>query len=165
MQITFIHLLRHTLPALALGVAMAVEAKPKKELFIPMDFSTCGYHASETAIPNVPNMIYVEAQEGDCSPLLQQAIDYIQTLKPGKNGHRGAILLSEGTFRLLSPLRINTSGVVIRGMGSKATILKKEGAERGAAIYIEGNHAMTASDTLALASVKVMAGATSLPLP
>ena len=164
MQITFIHLLRHTLPALALGVAMAVEAKPKKELFIPMDYSTCGYHASETAIPNVPNMIYVEAQEGDCSPLLQQAIDYIQTLKPGKNGHRGAILLSEGTFRLLSPLRINTSGVVIRGMGSKATILKKEGAERGAAIYIEGNHAVTASDTLALASVKVMAGATSLPV-
>ena len=164
MQNTFIHLLRHTLPVIALGVAMAVEAKPKKEVYVPMDYSTCGYHASETDIPDVPNMIYVEAQEGDCAPLLQCAIDYVQALKPGKNGHRGAILLSAGTFRLASSLRISTSGVVIRGMGSGATILKKEGAERGAAIYIEGSYAMPASDTLAIASTKVMAGATTLPV-
>ena len=85
---------------LALGVcaAPAAAGKPKKELYIPMDYSTCGYHASERNIPDVDNAVYVECAEGDMHDALQRAIDYVSTLKPDENGHRGAVLLGEGTF-------------------------------------------------------------------
>ncbi|MBQ4022386.1 MAG: pectate lyase [Prevotella sp.] len=138
--------------------------KPKKQLFVPMDYSTCGYRASEQAIPDVPNVLFVEASEGDCSDLLQRCIDYVSTMKPDREGCRGAILLGEGTFRLSQALRIQTSGIVIRGMGKGKTVLRKLGADRGAAIYLEGQRRMTTGDTVSVASEKVTAGSTRLTL-
>ena len=67
--------------------------KPEKKLYVPMDYSTCGYRASEKAIPNVPNAVFVKAVDGDCTDRLQRAIDYVATLKPNSEGQRGAILL------------------------------------------------------------------------
>ena len=60
--------------ALFCGTALAQKKAPK-ELYVPMDFSTCGYHASEARIPDVKVAAYVAWQEGDCSARLQQAID------------------------------------------------------------------------------------------
>jgi hypothetical protein len=117
---------------------VAAPKKPKPVLYVPMDYSTCGYHASEQAIPNVAVAAYVEWQEGACSALIQQAIDRVSKQKADAHGHRGTVLLSEGTFRLDSPLRINTSGVVLRGMGREQTRLVKYGVDRGAMIYLEG---------------------------
>ena len=51
--------------------------KPEKKLYVPMDYSTCGYRASEKAIPNVPNAVFVKAVDGDCTDRLQRAIDYV----------------------------------------------------------------------------------------
>ena len=138
--------------------------KPKKEVYIPMDYSTCGYHASETIIPNVKNVITVNAESGDSYASLQRAINYVASLKADKNGHRGAILLGKGIFRIRQPLRISTSGIVLRGMGRNKTTILKTGVERGALIYIEGGYELSGKDTLQVAENKIVAGSTSLTL-
>lgn len=140
------------------------QKKPKKELYVPMDYSTCGYHASEQAIPNVQAVISVAAQEGDCSDIVQQAIDKVATQKADATGMRGAVLLGEGTFYLDQALRIPASGIVLRGMGKDKTILKKRGFDRGAIIYIEGQQDKPlAGDTLRVVG-KVTAGSTQLTI-
>ena len=113
--------------------------KPKKELYIPMDYSTCGYHASEQPIPDVKAAVTVSWQAGDCARLIQQAIDQVASLKPDADGHRGAVVLGEGSFIISEPLRITASGIVLRGMGRNKTTLVKQGVDRGAMIYLEGN--------------------------
>lgn len=80
--------------------------KPKPVLYVPMDYSTCGYRASEQPIPDVKNVVYVD-QATD----LQRAIDYVLAMKSEK---RGAILIAEGTYYLDQPLRISASGIVLR---------------------------------------------------
>lgn len=160
------HLLFTAMLAAGLCATAPAEGKGKKEVYIPMDYSTCGYHASEANIPDVRNVVYVKCRmdDGDSRALIQRAINYVASLKADKNGHRGAVLLGEGTFYIDEPLRINTSGVVIRGTGRGKTTIVKRGVDRGALLYIEGNTRMTGGDTIALADSKVKAGATSLTL-
>ena len=150
----------------SLFVLMLCQAapKPKKQLYVPMDYSTCGYRASEEAIPDVPNVLFAEAQAGDCSDLLQRCIDYVSTLKADREGRRGAILLGEGVFHLSRPLRIQASGIVIRGMGKGKTVLRMQDVNRGAAIYVEGQRSEIMGDTVGIAEAKVMAGSTRLTL-
>lgn len=156
---------RFVVAILCLGLSgiLFAQKKPKKELFIPMDYSTCGYHASETTIPNAPVVAFVEWQAGDCSTIIQQAIDQVAKMKPQANGIKGAILLGEGTFPINQPLRITTSGIIIRGMGRDKTTLVKHGVERGALIYIEGQQEKPSAtaDTMFVAGEKLAAGSTS----
>lgn len=147
-----------------LCTAQAMAGKAKKEVYIPMDYSTCGYHASEKPIPDVKNAVYVSNNGTDCYERLQRAINYVASLKPDKNGHRGAVLLGEGTYNISKPLRISASGVVIRGAGRGKTTIIKHGYDRGALLYIEGGMSMTGGDTIAIAGQKTMAGATTLTL-
>ncbi len=141
--------------------AFSAERKPP---YIPMDYSTCGYHASEIAIPDVPNVVYVAKHDGDCYEILQRAIDYVATLEPDSNGHRGAVLLGKGTFFISKPLRINTSGIVVRGSGRENTIIIKQGVDRGSLFYIEGGMKMEGRDTIAVADTKVRAGSVAIGL-
>lgn len=131
-----------------------------------MDYSTCGYHASEGCIPDVRNAVFVDCKgnDTDASIRLQRAIDYVASLKADKQGHRGTVLLGEGTFYLDSPLRIASSGIVIRGMGKKKTKLVKRGFDRGALIYIEGKCSLTKGDTLNVADEKLKAGSRTITL-
>lgn len=151
--------------SLALGLYTATWAggKPKKA-FIPMDYSTCGYHASELSIPDVRNVVTVTKTQGDCSSRIQKAIDYVASMKADKNGHRGTILIGEGTFYLEQPLRISASGVVLRGMGKNKTRLVKKGFDREALIYIEGKNSLTKADTIKVADQKLAAGSNKLTL-
>lgn len=110
--------------------------KQPKSVYIPMDYSTCGYHASEKAIPQVDAIYYVTPQEGDSYELIQQAIDKISSMKPKKNGFRGALLLKEGTYYIDKPLHISASGIVIRGEGRDKTTIIKRGVDRGAVISL-----------------------------
>ena len=41
-----------------LGVTLAAPKKPKPQLYVPMDYSTCGYHASEEPLPSVAVAAY-----------------------------------------------------------------------------------------------------------
>lgn len=118
--------------AWCLCTVLQAAPKPKKQLYIPMDYSTCGYHASEQAIPDVKAAVTVGWQAGDCAQLIQQAIDRVATLTPDSNGHRGAVVIGEGRFTISEPLRISASGIVVRGMGRHKTTLVKQGVDRGA---------------------------------
>ena len=121
-----------------------------------MDYSYCGYHRSEMPIPSAKVVVYVQPSGNDDAAQLQAAIDYVSQQKADKlTGLRGAVLLDEGTFSLSEPLRIRTSGVVLRGSGREKTILRKMGYDRGALIYIEGSHAINVIDTLNIADSKV----------
>ncbi len=140
-------------------------SKPVKQCYIPMDYSTCGYHASEQAIPDVRTAVAVAWQSGDCSSLIQQAIDHVARLQPDANGFRGAVVLGEGTFVIREPLHLITSGIVLRGMGHRKTVLLKEGVDRGAMIYLgAGRPALSCGDTIAVTDGKVAAGSTTLTI-
>ena len=144
---------------------LLAQKKPKKELYVPMDYSTCGYHASEQAIPDVGVAYYVAWQEGDCSALIQQAIDQVSLRQPDARGHRGAVLLGEGRFRLDQPLRIAASGVVLRGVDKQLTVLSKHGFDRGALVYIEGQRIPAGKgnvDTLFITADRIPAGSVNL---
>jgi len=117
------------LAALTAGIVSAAPAK-KPQLYIPMDYSTCGYHASEQPVPDVPCVLFVERAAD-----LQPAIDYVSSLPRNR---RGAILIGEGTFELDRPLRISASGIVLRGMGKGRTVLLRRGTDRQALLYVEG---------------------------
>ena len=103
-----------------------------------LDYSTCGYRNSNVDIPSVKGVVFVSHREGDNSERIQRALDYVASLKPDANGFRGAVLLDKGTFDLSEPLRIKASGVVLRGVSKEETVLKKNGVDRCALIYIEG---------------------------
>ena len=119
-----------------------------------MDYSYCGYHSSEQPIPVVKAVTYVTPSGQDDAATIQAAIDWVSQQKPDKQtGFRGAILLAEGTFTLSEPLRIRTSGVVLRGSGRGKTILRKTGYDRGATIYIEGTRDILTKDTFAVSDV------------
>ncbi|MCF0244845.1 MAG: hypothetical protein HUK06_08715, partial [Bacteroidaceae bacterium] len=141
-------------------------AAPKKSVYIPMDYSTCGYHASEQAIPDIaPVYIIEDAREGvDYQPTIQAAIDKLAKQKANKQGMRGAIVLGKGEYAIHSALRISASGIVLRGAGKKLTTIKRYGVDRGAAIYIEGGKTTLATDTIYLADQKISAGATTMTL-
>ncbi|MFV8326646.1 DUF6298 domain-containing protein [Flavobacterium sp. ZS1P14] len=104
------------------------------------DFSYAGYRASEKAIPNLENKIFVPKQEGDATQKIQAAIDYVSNLKPNKTGFRGAVLLDKGTFQISGTLYIKKSGVVLRGSGNteNGTVLLGTGLEREALIRLLG---------------------------
>ena len=148
--------------AWCLSAVLQAAPKPKKQLYIPMDYSTCGYHASEQAIPDVRTAVTVGWQAGDCSALIQQAIDHVATLKPDANGHRGAIFLGEGVFTISSPLRITASGIVLRGMGHGRTTLVKQGVDRGAMIYVAPTPTPFPSGKGIAAILEAPAGSTQL---
>ena len=59
-----------------------------------IDFSSCGYQASETAIPLVPiRAVVTAAARDDDRPQIQAAIDYVSSLEPNAAGFRGAVLI------------------------------------------------------------------------
>ena len=120
-----------------------------------MDYSYCGYHRSEQPIPAVKAVTYVTPSGQDDAARIQAAIDWVSQQKSDKQtGFRGAVLLGEGTFTISEPLRIRTSGIVLRGSGRDKTILRKTGYDRGAAIYIEGTRDIIIRDTLSISDVQ-----------
>jgi hypothetical protein len=93
-----------------------------------MDFSYAGYMGGGVALPNVPIKITLSPSAGDNSDAIQQAIDGVSKM-PLINGFRGAILLKSGSYDCERTLKINASGVVLRGSGSgsNGTILNMTG--------------------------------------
>jgi hypothetical protein len=81
------------------------------------DFSYVGYHSGEKAIPDVPVRMTIVPAEGDDTQRIQEALDKLGTLQPEKAGHRGALLLKQGVYRVGGTLRIRHSGIVLRGEG------------------------------------------------
>ena len=109
------------------GMAFAQKPAPKKphiklengkmeyDTYRYVDYSFCGYRQSDTNIPDVPVKAVVNDAEA-----IQAAIDYVGKLPADKNGHRGAVLLGEGTFEISQRLHIANSGTVFLGLGIQA---------------------------------------------
>jgi len=105
-----------------------------------IDFSYCGYMASEKPIPDVPVKVSVPVKSGDATLRIQSAIDYVARLPINADGFRGAVLLDKGTYHINGTLKINASGVVLRGSGmdNNGTILSADGTDRATLIVISG---------------------------
>ena len=122
------------------------------------DASHAGYGGGGVAIPNVPVRETVWPVGGDNSENIQAAIDRVSSRAPDANGLRGAVLLKAGYYRMAIPVRIQASGVVLRGdgMGDSGTVLigtgtgRTEGAPgggtQGTLIVIAGASGVTTHD-------------------
>ncbi len=106
------------------------------------DFSFAGYRRGGQSLPNVPVKTTLSAIEGDNSPQIQEAINIVSQM-PIKNGFRGAILLKAGKYRMEQPIKINASGIILRGEGNKnapeGTELITTIAQKHDLIRIEGD--------------------------
>jgi len=81
------------------------------------DFGAAGYHRGEAAIPEVATAVEVAPGGGDDTAAIQAAIDQVGALPQGPGGHRGAVLLAPGTYKIAGTLLLRHSGVVLRGSG------------------------------------------------
>lgn len=83
------------------------------------DFSHCGYGGGGVALPEVVvrERLQPQAGKGDDTARIQAALDRVAQLPLDAQGFRGAVLLERGAYRCAGVLRINASGVVLRGEG------------------------------------------------
>lgn len=104
------------------------------------DFSNCGYMGGGVRLPEVPVRAEVVAQASDARERIQDAIDSVSKMFPNRNGFRGAILLKKGVHKVSDTIRIETSGVVLRGEGHSeaGTTLVATRKERHSLIEIRG---------------------------
>lgn len=109
------------------------------------DFSYCGYKASEEPIPTVPVKVVVPVAKGDATLRIQSALDHVASLPLDANGFRGAVLLQKGTYEVFGQLRINASGIVLRGSGVNETTIIGAGTGRLALIKIIGKNTIPKS--------------------
>jgi hypothetical protein len=99
------------------------------------DSSHAGYGGGGVPIPTVPVKETIWPVAGDNTATVQAAIDKVSALPLDRSGFRGAVLLRAGYYRMATPLRIQASGVVLRGegMGDTGTVLIGTGTGRTAA--------------------------------
>jgi len=100
-----------------------------------IDSSHAGYGGGGVAIPTVPVRETIWPVTGDNTENIQAAIDKISSRSPDSGGFRGAVLLKAGYYRMATPVKIQASGVVLRGegMGDTGTILIGTGTGRAGA--------------------------------
>ena len=99
------------------------------------DASHAGYRSGGVAIPTVPVRESIWPVAGDNTAQIQAAIDKVSSRPLDAGGFRGAVLLRAGYYRVSAPLKIQASGVVLRGegMGDTGTILIGTGTGRSGA--------------------------------
>ena len=149
-----------------------------------IDFSHAGYAGGGEAIPFVSAKFTV-APSSLSAPndraRIQAALDAVATLPVGPDGFRGAVLLAPGRYTIDGTLRLNASGVVLRGSGQganendpTATVLVSTRPTRRTLIEIGGRgertETISSRQTVADASVPVgakrlsVADATAFPV-
>lgn len=101
------------------------------------DYSYVGYHHSEKTPPKIEIKKTIKPVRGDNLKHIQKAIDALGALKPNSKGHRGALLLKAGVYPVNGTLKINKSGIIIRGEG-KSTILIANKKNKSNFIVFEG---------------------------
>ena len=93
-----------------------------------IDYSTAGYKGGGVAIPNIPAVITLNPlpnPNDNAWSMIQNAINEVSNMPVGVNGFRGAVHLNPGVYRIGSQLRINRSGVVLRGSGDGHASIKQ----------------------------------------
>ncbi|MEZ4394450.1 MAG: hypothetical protein R3A48_25535 [Polyangiales bacterium] len=87
------------------------------------DFSRAGYRGGGVRLPTVATRVTLSPVSGDATAAIQRAIDAVSAMPVNGNGHRGAVLLRAGTWRIGTSLSIRASGVVLRGEGASTVLL------------------------------------------
>jgi hypothetical protein len=105
---------------------------PDEQGNIILDASHAGYGGGGVGIPTVPVKETIWPVVGDNTEHIQAAIDRVSALTLDSDGFRGAVLLRAGYYPVSTALRIQASGVVLRGegMGDTGTILIGTGTGR-----------------------------------
>jgi hypothetical protein len=133
-----------------------------------IDFSTAGYAGGNEAIPFVPVKITVEPDGKHDRERIQAALDCVADLPRAAGGFRGAVLLKPGRWLIDTSLRLNASGVVLRGSGDgeAGTILVATGTSRRTLIEIggTGERSEVKGSRHAVTDAYVPVGATKLTL-
>ncbi len=106
------------------------------------DFSSCGYAGFDRPIPDAPGAVMVKPSGDDDGVAIQAAIDQVSRRPPGATGIRGAVVLAAGRFKVAGQLRLEHSGVVLRGSGAGegGTTIVATGLDRRALIQIGGTN-------------------------
>jgi hypothetical protein len=126
-----------------------------------MDFSFAGYKGGGVALPVVRVERTVAPVPGDNTTRIQAVIDEVSKLPLDRDGFRGAVLLAAGTYEVAGELKINASGVVLRGSGDGGTTLRVTGAPHRF-IDISGSGAWQTEGTPAIITDRYVAsGATA----
>ncbi len=110
------------------------------------DFSRVGFYGSDKDIPDVAVVKTIEpAAEGTSEEIIQSAIDEVSKRTPGKDGFRGAILLKKGTYKIPEEIKIETSGIVLRGEGDNinGTRLVAQSKKKVSLINVSGKGNIT----------------------
>src|SRR4030095_15118089 len=99
-----------------------------------IDSSHAGYGGGGVGIPTVPVRETIWPVAGDNTENIQAAINKVAARPLDPGGVRGAVLLKAGYYRMATPVKIEASGVVLRGegMGDTGTILIGTGTGRTA---------------------------------
>ena len=106
-----------------------------------LDYSDVGYNCGAVPLPNLPVKVVVSPVPGDDGAAIQAAIDQIAALPLDSNGFRGAVLLTAGEYQISNSITINTSGVILRGVGNdtSGTVLRAAGAGQRSLVRITGS--------------------------
>ncbi|RZL34738.1 MAG: hypothetical protein EOO96_08810, partial [Pedobacter sp.] len=92
---------------------------PDEQGNIIPDFSRVGYRQNLVQIPNVPVMLTLSATGDNDEQKIQNAIDELAKIPFDSRGIRGAILLKKGEYKIPGSIRINVSGIILRGEGDE----------------------------------------------
>ena len=119
------------------GRSLSVRIKPDSTLeYLPddrgniiPDFSRVGYHHGSRPIPEVPVRIELAPSDDD-QRTIQAAIDRVSRMPKDARGLRGGVLLLPGTYRIPGTLRIDSSGVVLRGSGVDTRLIATGNRQR-----------------------------------
>lgn len=124
------------------------------------DFSYAGYMAGNDTIPDVPVKVVVPLLAGDATLRIQAALNYVSRLPKDAKGIRGAVLLEKGRYAVEGRLKIDSSGVVLRGSGMDAggTLLQVKGIRRETFIRVSGTHDRRQSTPVPLTDAYVPVG-------
>ena len=110
------------------------------------DFSRVGYYHGEKTIPHIETVIKVSPGVDDQANI-QQAINLVSTKTMNSAGFRGAVELLPGTYRIPGILKIDSSGVVLRGSGS-STVLIATGTVQRSLVLVGGKGTFFMASTL-----------------
>ncbi|MGN6370932.1 MAG: hypothetical protein ACTHN5_21975 [Phycisphaerae bacterium] len=138
-----------------------------------LDFSESGYMGGGVALPVYSNVVTPDrvvtvspaAGGADSLTAIQAAINAVAAKPLNANGFRGVVQLSAGTFNISNSIKITSSGIILRGMGSGAgagsTALAYTGTSQINMVQVDSSNSRSTNTTHSITDKVVPAGATS----
>ncbi|MFL9485304.1 hypothetical protein ACI6Q2_21155 [Chitinophagaceae bacterium LWZ2-11] len=134
---------------------------PDEQGNIIPDFSRVGYYACDKPIPTVAVAITVTPTD-NAQETIQAAIDELSKKTPDANGFRGAILLKKGVYKIPGSIKIEASGIVLRGEGNETKLVATGKGQRALIIVSGKGNIQEAPEKVVITDAYVPTGATSL---